>query len=83
MTVEEKLVDMLYNQGLFRPQAVEIVEHVKADKANESMAERWQDVADGYPDQIFAVLWISVKDHALQWIDENCPNAWFRPMFEK
>lgn len=83
MTIEEKLVDMLYNHGLFKHQAVEIIERVKADEVNKSMMGRWQDQMDGYPSQLLAGLWLSVEDHALQWIDENCPQAWYRPIFAK
>lgn len=82
MTIEEKLVEMLYESGLFKNQAVEIVERAKANVVNESMQNRWQDQAEGYPPQLLAVLWVSVKDHALEWIDENCPQAWFRPLFD-
>lgn len=81
MTVEEKLKKMLIDHGMFEDQAVAVMELVKADKVNESMENRWNDEAAGYPPRLFVALWMSVSNHALEYIDEKCPKAWFRPMF--
>ncbi len=51
------------------------------DKANKAMANRWSDTADDYPAPLFTVLKMSVKHSALEYIDANCPEAWFRPIF--
>ena len=82
MTVEEKLKSMLVERGLFEDQADHIMVRVQMDEANESMIGRWVEPADAYPETLYLVLWIAVKDAALVWIDEFCPQAWFRPMFE-
>ncbi len=82
MTIKEKLVDMLHDGGMFREQATAVVERVIADPANESMAGRWNDTPEDYPPAILNLAWFSTKRHALAWIDENCPQAWFRGMFE-
>lgn len=41
----------------------------------------WDDTVDGYPPQLLAVLWLGVRRAAVDWIDENLPKAWYRPMF--
>lgn len=79
MTFEDKLKAMLVERGLFDDQADEILALVKADEANKAMRGRWQDNIEEYPPQMIVVLWISVKDAALKWIDEHCPQASFRP----
>ena len=81
MTVEEKLKNMLVERGMFENQANAVMEAVKTDKGNEAMLGRWNEPANAYPETLYLVLWSSVKDAALAWIDENCPRAWFRPMF--
>ncbi len=82
MTVEEYFVDQLFQRGLFEDKAKQIVEAVKNDQVNESMQGRWDDHMDDYPEPLLVVLWLNVKDHALLWIEENVPNAWYKPLFE-
>lgn len=81
VTVEDKLKEMLFNHGLFENQATTIVEMVKADKANEATERRWEDNVEDYPSVFLSALWLSVQDCALQYIDANCPEAWFRSLF--
>ncbi len=81
MTIQERILELLQEHGMWPDQAAEVVEMVKADKANEAMAGRWDDSAEGYSISLIAALWFSIKDTALQYIDANCPKAWFRPMF--
>ena len=81
MTFEERLNELLVEHGMWPGQAQAIVDRVKAAKRNESMEGRWDDQIEDYPPQMLAVLWMSVRTEALVYIDENCPQAWFRPMF--
>lgn len=81
MTIEETLVEMLVDCGMFDSDAKAVMERVKADKGNEAMSMRWRDGIEGYPEQLLAVLWLSTKRHAVEWIDDNIPLAWYRPMF--
>jgi len=81
MTLEEKIKEMLFERGLFEDQAKEIFDMMREDKANESMQDRWRDDIAGYPEPLLAVLWMSAKLTAVQWIDDNCPQAWYRPLF--
>lgn len=82
MTFEEKLTQMLFERGMFKDQAAQVVDAVKADPANEAMAGRWSEEVDAYPDVILKLAWMSTLVHALAWIDANVPAAWYRPMFE-
>lgn len=81
MTIEEKLVEILVSNGMFDTQAKEVLRNVKADKVNKPMRQRWNDALEDYPEILVNALWINTKQHALKWIDENAPQAWFRPMF--
>lgn len=81
MKFREKAVKTLYSQGLFEDQAKEIVEKYINSPAGELMKDRMDDDESGYPAQFFSVIWIGVKVVAVDWIDENCPKHWARPMF--
>lgn len=75
----------LYDNGLFEKQADDVLERVIANDADtsETMKGRWNDRASDYPPIMTAVLWMSVKDEALKWIDEKMPKHWARPMFTR
>ncbi len=81
MTLEEKFKKLLFESGMFESDAEAVMEAVKADSANKAMAGRWSDMAEGYPKALYGLLWVEVKRAALKYIDANCPQAWFRPMF--
>ncbi len=78
MTVQEYMINRLVQNGMFDTQATKVIEMVKAK--NEGF-DFWGKEAEGYPDQLLSVVWFTVKRNALEWIDENLPRAWFRPMF--
>lgn len=82
MTFIEKFKKMLTERGMFESQAEKVMARVVTDKATESMEGRWNDDADGYPPQMIAILWMSVRRNAVEFIDDHCPAAWFRPVFE-
>ena len=81
VTIENKIKEILVSHGLLEKQAAAIVEMVKADEANEAMERQWKDDAEGYPSVLLSALWHSVERCALQYIDANCPEAWFRSLF--
>lgn len=81
MTFEDAMRQRLTNSGMFPDQVDAVVERVKAAPENEPMAQRWSDNASGYPSQMLGVLWLTAKTHALEYIDAECPQAWFRPLF--
>lgn len=81
MTFRQKAIELLYSNGMFREDAEKVVQNVIAHPSNEAMQGRWDDDIAGYPPQMLNVLWFTVKSFAVEWIDENCPQAWFRPLF--
>ena len=42
---------------------------------------RWLDSTEGYPKCMLSLITVSAARAALDWIDANCPQAWYRPMF--
>jgi hypothetical protein len=82
MTKGSLMKQMLFERGMFEADAVKVVEAVIADPANEAMQSRWGDHVEGYPPQMVNVLWFTTKRHALEHIEANCPQAWFKPLFD-
>lgn len=81
MTVREWAENFCVERGMFEDQAEAVVDRAIEDKVNESMSHRWDDSIDAYPKTMLAVLTFAVRGAAVAWIEENCPQAWYKPMF--
>lgn len=82
MTFEQFIHAQLFERGMFERDVKAVIERVKAAPENEPMAQRWNDDVSGYPPQMQGVAWLTAKTHALEYIVQNCPKAWFRSFFE-
>lgn len=82
MTVEEKMIQLLVNKGMFESQAKQVLESAKIHKLFKETDTKWDSPSSGYPDSCLVVISMSIDMIALEWIDRNCPKAWFRPMFD-
>jgi hypothetical protein len=83
MTVREKLESMLVANGMFEKQAKEVIE-LSIQKLNELADDykiTFENPSNQYPDMIYNLWYITIKQIALKWIDDNKPMAWFREMF--
>jgi hypothetical protein len=82
-TVEQKLHSYLFERGMFPDQADQVIakfkDAVKALTPNDVI--KYDSPADDYPPQLYAVWSLELGDVAVEWIDENCPKAWYRPLF--
>jgi len=83
MTVKEKLINMLVEYGMFEEQAKEVIELAipKLNELADDYVITYDAPDDQYPTGVYTVWFISIKKIALQWIDENKPEAWYREMF--
>jgi hypothetical protein len=81
MTIKERLIKLGEENGLWQQEAEQIVDVMIAEDREKTMVGRWNDQADGYPQQMIAVLWMSFKFTADKWLKENKPMHWARPMF--
>ena len=84
MTTREKLRKMLTDKGMFDSQADAVLKD--AIPAIESLTPdyriTWDRPASEYPDAIYNVMWLPLRDAAREWIAKNAPEAWYRPMFD-
>lgn len=81
MTIKAKIVELLVSHGMFEDDARTVLQEL--EKGNDSMRGRWDEDTAAYPQPLLATLWYSAKVEALKWIDANCPNAWYRSMFDE
>jgi hypothetical protein len=77
----EFTINHLVSHGMFEEQANKVLDRCRQDEILKPMGGRWNDTVDGYPPQMKAVVLLSVRKVAVDWIDENIPMAWFRGMF--
>ena len=83
-TIKSRLIKMLEANGMFENQAKEVIE-LAIPKLNEVVKGydiNFYDCETTYPEAIYTVLFMSVKPIALIWINQNKPEAWYKPMFE-
>lgn len=82
MTWTELCVKFIYENGVFEEDAKKIVEVAKGHKLfAETMKSRWNDKVSDYPEVMKGVILISLKSVALEWIEANQPQAWYKAMF--
>ena len=79
INIETKIKNMLEENGMCGKSADAVMN--KAKEAIPDMKNRWGDDINDYPNPLVAVIWVTTKNIALEWIDENLPKAWYRPMF--
>lgn len=75
---------MLYDRGMFPDQAQQVMSLAMPEMDNllQDYHITWDRPAEEYPDPVYNIGWITVKKVAAKWIEENCPDAWFKPMFD-
>lgn len=78
MTIEEKMRKTLFDYGIFDDVIDAIMVSAKATIGPKVIdASRWADNVESYPRELFAVLWMSVKDAAIDWGKANKPQAFW------
>lgn len=73
MTVREKMKERLVENGLWPKEADAVIENAEYDKSLDAMVSRWDETVEGYPSQLLATIWASIKLFAIEWIDKNKP----------
>jgi hypothetical protein len=81
-TLLDELKDYLHNKGMFENQVEDVVKLVIEDESMKEMKGRWNDTQEDYGSApMIKIIILSARPIALKYIDDNCPQAWFRPMF--
>ncbi len=80
MTFAEKMKVLMEENGMWPEDTPKVMAIVEADQTN-PMSGRWNDSIEGYPPGLITAVWLSVKREALKWIEANCPQAFYKPLF--
>lgn len=78
MTIREKLETELVNHGLWPKEAEAVMNELETDEALKPMQGRWSEDTTGYPPQLLAIVLMSAKQKAVEWIDRNKPKHFAR-----
>ncbi len=81
MTFNELVLNYLEKNCMAKSQAQSVIKMMKESKASEDMERRWNDNVEDYPVVMQKVIIMTLRRTAVDWIDENLPQAWFRPLF--
>jgi len=77
-TVKKKFERKLVNLGMQESHAIQILDNVVADYKR--MEINWDFGANHYPTEVNVALWVTTKSYALEWVNENLPNARYKPL---
>ncbi|MGZ3302958.1 MAG: hypothetical protein ACXVBG_18885 [Isosphaeraceae bacterium] len=83
MTLREWAMDYCLQRGMPPTSAKAVLERVDLE-TNVEMTCPWEwDTTDGYSAFLLDVLSICIDLAAVTWIEQNCPEAWYKPMFDR
>lgn len=80
LTVKERMIKKLIEEGLWDEDAVTILDEYIADFEGVRDVQ-WNSPSVGYPAVAYSAMWISLKPYVLRWIDKNAPRAFYRETF--
>jgi hypothetical protein len=83
MTVKEELTARLTERGMSKQQAESVMQLAipKIQKLADNYEVTFDRPKREYDPIVIVMLWHQTKKVALEWIDENKPQAWFRDIF--
>lgn len=84
MTTEQFFHKYLLDRGMFGVQADAVMIKFKDDchKILPTYQITWDQPAHEYPEVLLTSWSVKLDRIALEWIDLNCPSAWFRDVFK-
>lgn len=82
MNTRERFEKMLYDHGMFPDQAKQVMSIAVTKMLIPDYNITWNRPAEEYPEAFYTIGWLLVRKVAREWIEKNCPKAWFRPMFD-
>jgi len=83
MSFRNYLEQYLLSRGVWPDWAKEIISATIEELRRNELAEVLDIPVETYPQVLLATILIYLEFCTLEFIDKNCPTAWFRSAFEK
>lgn len=80
MTFTDHYKKYLDNQGMFPEDIAAVIDKCKAHPTL-FPGDLWDKSVEGYPSAIMVTMTMAVRRVALEWIEANAPEAWYKPLF--
>jgi len=85
-TIREKMIVTAVSLGMLEEDVKIMIEDFLLFAKEEMNMEadinnRIDDYLEGYPPQIFHIMWVTVSFYAEEWLEKHKPKAWYRPNF--
>lgn len=77
MTLEKYIIKYCEDRGMFDTQAYDIVNILKSNYSDLKITNKFND----YPKSIIFILNKLINITSIKYIEETCPEAWFKPLF--
>jgi hypothetical protein len=77
MTIKEWAIDYCYQRGIFQEQAEIIINNIVKNE----IIIPWDTDINKYDDRLKIVLAVSINAYAIEYIEKECPKAWFKELF--
>lgn len=81
MTFYQLIEQMMRDNGMFEEQIKECMPMMDTHEALSEMRGRMHEDQSAYPPMMTNLTLLNAKMVVLAYIDEHCPEAWFRPCF--
>jgi hypothetical protein len=82
MTLRIQLEQLITSRGVSEKDAEEIVQlAIMQDNDSSELNVKFDDDKADYPTSVLRAVYFSFKPYIVKWIDQNKPQAWYRPMF--
>jgi hypothetical protein len=82
MTLKQTVLDYFESNGMSEQQSAAVFDALRTDPNQSSMLTRWNDPTSDYPPVMVQIVTLAARFHAARWIEDNCPEAWFRTVFD-
>ncbi len=82
VTIRDYLRKEIYDRGIFENQVDAIMAMIVPEGATAPLHDILEKSIKGYPDMVLMMSWITVKKIAADWLRDNTPQHWARPMFD-
>jgi len=81
MTIRKWAEEYCFERGMFEDEARAVVDSLIETFSDETVKVKWDDPVDSFPKGVFNVIAVWLNKKAIEWIEANAPQAWYKECF--